>query len=469
MKQKFLVIDDSEYRMEVYKSFFTFINLEFAFTKEEFLKKIKEKYDGYIIDVMYDDYNFDATNFDYIISKIPDKKPFFIISSQWETAMGTMQMRVLRERGKANDVLGYLLWQSLEDVEGNRTVKDFAIGQVAHYFDVAFEAFEEDEEVSILQISDIEFGNPGQKSTVKTARENLVNDVINNLRYLGINSGKVDFICICGDIAYTGEDNQYNTAKEWLKQLGDSLLVNKNFENMLIVPGNHDYSFNASAGNYYHSKYDKDKKAICYEERNENDNLEYHKQAMYSFAKFVYEINGEKSYLFNPYHPIVKRSYESYGFNFILLNPIRTDFEKNFLYGLTDDDTQYLIKLSQDIDKDACNIVLSHIAPEKYSMIDSSADATDRDIKSVVNALNIKGWFYGHAHEDEFIDDKKVGSHKVLMSRTKSLMLENGQHCYGSGNGFTLFKLSRKNNKVTNISYYDENERKIVEYKHLFC
>lgn len=464
--RKFLVIDDTQDRKGRYTEVFEMYELDFAVTKSEFLEKIGNKYDGYFVDIIYSIAAFEDFSFQQILEKIPERTPIFLISSQWDKAMDQMKMKSLRTSGKASDVLGYLSWTMINEKNQEAYVRDFVVEQTNHYYGMAFEAFGENQDISILQISDIEFGNPGQIDNVETARASLIKNVRKCLRLLNINDPKVDFICICGDVAYNGSRDQYAKAKQWLTKLGEELLVNKNFENMLIVPGNHDYDFNGGAGNFvYYNRSDK-----AFEPKNtESDNsLSYHEQAMYNFAKFVYELNGETSYLFNPYKPILKRTYEQYGFNFILLNPVRTSSDKEFSYGLVDESMRELIESSEFIEESTCNIVLSHFAPEKYSVIDSTSDAMNGNIQEIADTLEIKGWFYGHAHGTESIDDRKVGENKVLCSRTETLMLKNTQHCEGAGNGFTLFKLSRKKGKVCDISYYDEKRKKEKKYSHLF-
>lgn len=171
----------------------------------------------------------------------------------------------------------------------------------------------------------------------------------------------------------------------------------------------------------------------------------------------------------NLYKPIIKRTYEDYGINFILLNPIKIDENKKFKYGLADSEMKYMLDIGGEVEgEEICNIVLSHLASEKYSMADSTADSTNRNIRDIVNELNIKGWFEGHAHDDAYIDDVRIGNHKVLVSRTEPLMLKNSGHCEGAKNGFTIFKLSRKKGKVVDISYYNESEDKEISYKNLF-
>ena len=268
-------------------------------------------------------------------------------------------------------------------------------------------------------------------------------------------------------VVIVGENpgSKYQKAKEWLKSFAEEVLLNENFENMLIVPGNHDFCYNASAGNYYF--YDKDKHD--YEKREDNINLEYNEHGMYNFAKFVYELNGDKSYILEPYKPILKRTYEDYGINFILLNPIKIDKDKKFTYGLSDSEMKNLLDAGNNMEeKEVFNIVLSHLAADKYSMVDPTADSTNRDVRSIVDELNIRGWFEGHAHDDAYIDDIQIGNHKVLISRTEPLMLKNSEHSEGAKNGFTIFKLYREKGKVVNISYFNEAKDKEISYKNLF-
>lgn len=450
--RRFLVVDDSQEREEKYVNVFNFIELDFAFSSEEFSEKIRNKYDGYFVDVIYIDESFKEISFQEILERIPSKKPLFIVSSKWEEAMDWMKMRYLRTSGKANEVLGYLSWNNMEDVNQIEMTKDFVREQINHYYDLAFDAFAEDQSISILQISDLEFGNPEQEKNVGTYKELLLREVRKALRKLGFQHDRVDFICICGDVGFFGENDEYKRAKEWLTGLGKELLVNSNFENMLIVPGNHDYNLNSTAGAFY--SYDKDKKDY---QKREKVELLFHNQAMYNFAKFVYELTGDDSYLSNPYRPIVKRSYEEYGLNFILLNPIKIDENKKFKYGMEDKNMESLLEDMGDVEhKDLCNIVLSHLSAQMYNSHDPTSDNIVKELENIIDVLDVKGWFYGHSHDKRYFDDKTLGNHKVILSRTSSLMLNNTQHCEGAGNGFTVIKLERKAGKVVQISYYDD-------------
>ena len=450
--RRFLVVDDSHERKEKYVNIFNFIELDFAFSSEEFSEKISNKYDGYFVDVIYTDESFQEISFQEILERIPHKRPLFILSSKWQEAMDCMKMRFLRTSGKANEVLGYLSWDNMEDANKIEMTKDFVREQINHYYDLAFDAFAEEQCISILQISDLEFGNPQQETNIGTYKELLLREVRKALRKLGFQQDRVDFICVCGDIGFYGKADEYKRAKEWLAGLGKELLVNSNYENMLIVPGNHDYNIDSVAGAFF--SFDKDKKD--YQKRKKPELL-FHNQAMHNFAKFVYELTGDNSYLINPYRPIVKRTYEDYGMNFILLNPIKIDENKRFKYGLDDKSMECLLEDMSDVEhKESCNMVLSHLSAQMYNAKDPTSDNIAKELENIIDVLDVKGWFYGHSHDKRYFDDKTLGNHKVILSRTSSLMLNNTQHCEGAGNGFTVMKLYRKGGKVTQISYYDD-------------
>ena len=164
--------------------------------------------------------------------------------------------------------------------------------------------------------------------------------------------------------------------------------------------------------------------------------------------------------MLDPYQPIIKHTYRDYDLGFILLNPVKVDFDKNFKYGLSDEHTQYLLRYANENNTEICNIVLSHFHPDRYHQIDRSADVANRTVKDVIDNLHVKGWFYGHAHDEQFIDDQRVASKKILLSRTQSLMLKNPGVNDGAKNGFTILRLHRENNKIIKIGYFDGEKEK---------
>lgn len=93
------------------------------------------------------------------------------------------------------------------------------------------------EHLLFIHISDIHRGSLGLQSVhdldddIRKALLKDVRDVISKL-------GPADGVLICGDIAYSGKETEYNVMKEWLDSLCALLGTEK--ENVWMVPGNHD-------------------------------------------------------------------------------------------------------------------------------------------------------------------------------------------------------------------------------------
>ena len=141
---EFLVIDDDSTRVNSYKQAFAYLNLDYAFSKKDFVEKIKKTYDGYIVDVIFTEETFEELNFSGIIKALPEKKPLFIISENWQTAMDSMKMKALiSNKSKYNQVLGYLSWNQIK--EENEYAKDFIQGQIQNYFNLAYNAYSQNQ------------------------------------------------------------------------------------------------------------------------------------------------------------------------------------------------------------------------------------------------------------------------------------------------------------------------------------
>lgn len=459
--KKFLVIDDDATRLDSYKKLFDFVDIEYASTADEVKSKIPVC-DGYLVDIIYNEACYSGLTFKVVVDLLPENKPIFIISNKWNEAMDGSKMQCLVQSSKYRNVLGYLSWDKIDSGDANEIVKDFILTQYNNYYNLAFEAFGPDQAITILQLSDLEFGSKQQYEYVETFRSTLVSNVRKDLRQLGVKTGKVDFIVLCGDIAYTGKKDQYELALSWLKELGSQLLENQDFTRFIVVPGNHDFDFEAAAGNHYFYVQKKENETIykSYQQRDKKIH-DYDIYAMENFNRFVYELTGDAAMIMDPMAPCINRKFENYGLNFILLNPVRIKENLNFDYKLED---SYVAKIIDEFSNydltQVTNVVLSHINWDKYSMNDASSDATSTYIDKLVNKANIKAWIYGHAHSTAKIDDVQIGGHKVLVSRSNSVMLNASGRCEESDNGYTLLNLCRKNNEVYKVQYLHENSIK---------
>lgn len=89
----------------------------------------------------------------------------------------------------------------------------------------------------VLHLSDIHFHSPICNTTMdpdSPFRTQLVRDV----RVRGSELGGVDAICVTGDIAFRGNNDEYAAALRWLAELCDA--CGCSFDNIYVVPGNHD-------------------------------------------------------------------------------------------------------------------------------------------------------------------------------------------------------------------------------------
>ena len=87
--------------------------------------------------------------------------------------------------------------------------------------------------ISWLHLSDLHIGKDSFNETV--VLDSLLDDVKKTIKEKAIH---LDFIFITGDISFSGQKDQYNTAKQFINRLSKITGVEKN--SIITVPGNHD-------------------------------------------------------------------------------------------------------------------------------------------------------------------------------------------------------------------------------------
>ena len=87
--------------------------------------------------------------------------------------------------------------------------------------------------IRFLQISDIHFkdkdGNDDEYLQMKSK-------FIDDIELCQRSKGKIDYVLICGDIAFSGLDREYKVAREFIGSICDKAKCDQVF----LVPGNHD-------------------------------------------------------------------------------------------------------------------------------------------------------------------------------------------------------------------------------------
>lgn len=88
----------------------------------------------------------------------------------------------------------------------------------------------------LLHFSDIHFN---EDQGVNDENIEVRDAIEKDLKYLMLKEKiNVDYILVCGDIAFSGKKNEYLKAKDWLNTICS--IVNSKLSSVLMVPGNHD-------------------------------------------------------------------------------------------------------------------------------------------------------------------------------------------------------------------------------------
>ena len=95
--------------------------------------------------------------------------------------------------------------------------------------------------IRILQISDIHWlAIPDAMDDYSLMRHEFLDDIES---FCKNGNGQFDHLLICGDIAFSGEKEQYTKAKTYIENICDKIKLNKS--EVYVVPGNHDKQRNA--------------------------------------------------------------------------------------------------------------------------------------------------------------------------------------------------------------------------------
>ena len=463
--KRFLLIDDDPSRLNNYYSFFDFLELEYLTGKTQFDEMNLTEFSGFILDVIYQkDGPYRDLTFDYVVDKLPQNKPIFIISADWQTVMTNRKIIKLRQQRRT---LELLTWENItnEEHQGVTYIKDQAKTSWLLYNSQNMECVDKNQNLIILQISDLEFGSHLQTPFIKTDRQILLNQIRNDIKKFS--KSKIDFLVVCGDIAFTGTREQYNDAKEWLSYFASELIAREDYQSrIMMVPGNHDHNIDSILGNFYHSHYDFSSKKFCID-KNDKFITHFNDLGINNYAHFLYDLTSDNSLLIKPDQPIICRRFGHIGINFILLNSVFFNEQMKFQYRLTDEYIATIIADSITTERNACNIIVSHFAPNHINSDDPASDATHHTMTKLVDVINGKLWLYGHAHSDPVVDDIQIGrkGNKTCLSRASALMLQYSGICDETSNGYTILNLKRQDGKVCGLQYLWSDKENGVKIK----
>jgi len=90
--------------------------------------------------------------------------------------------------------------------------------------------------LTVVHLSDLHFivGDTGRAEREAHQRRRILEDVA-DLAGAGL---KVDAVLVTGDVAFSGQEDQYRLADQWLNNLADTLHISRS--RVIVCPGNHD-------------------------------------------------------------------------------------------------------------------------------------------------------------------------------------------------------------------------------------
>lgn len=202
-------------RKSFYKNLFgkRFDIVKFVSTPEEIAELPKLEVHAYVVDLVYSGIQYKGITFESIISSINEVKrvPIIVVSSKWETFKTPSMVGKLC---KYNNIVMCLGWDDVSASAGSTSADGFILNQISteigKYYKYTDVLKKDDDKITILQLSDIQFGDEKMDPSSVFSKYDIVT-------YLSDINKKPDIIVITGDIASHGLWSEYLEAYSWLE------------------------------------------------------------------------------------------------------------------------------------------------------------------------------------------------------------------------------------------------------------
>ncbi|MFN8323855.1 MAG: metallophosphoesterase [Chitinophagales bacterium] len=479
MVYNILVIDDNKSRVAKYKEIFSNQNftVEFASSFEDSIEKIESpQYHLIIQDLVLDSWvNSSGLTtsemFDRIIEKIGLSKPIIVISAEFSDSASW----VSRISNK-NNVIGYLGWNELERQEAALTRLSL---ELKKFYNMTLLDKEPGQPVSILFLSDLQFGDPDYAS------ESFLNYqlISNTFEEYKINP---DLLVITGDITYSGLPSQFKEAKEWLLNLCKVIFPRDfNFsDRILLVPGNHDVNLTLSCADCYEYDFDEDKR-VDYLKKREKYIHDHQPFSFYPFCDFAFSITGDRRWIGmeNNLNWINDR-FLNWGIRFVQLNTVADMNYTDYKYcGVSQGSIQEMLnyyKSNKYMVNKPFTVFLAHHDPQDLGYT-AEGKATKRnevkDLFMLINSIGADLFISGHSHTSTKLAPryKYQGrfTDNLQYSIISSLTLDAKARKEDAKRGFSILKLERSNYTVTkcvqtNFEITNQLVNKVYDHEVLF-
>lgn len=477
---KILIIDDDWSERK--------ISYEYLFNKSEgfdlaFLENIKDMpliddptIDAIVLD-LYLNYGKEETErskvenyLREVLKYIKNKKPVILVSRKFSELASWVN--IPKDYGVA--VIDYFGWPEIFTASGkikDKSLKDTTLLRINNslnkYFGLTNSKKGSDENISILLLSDLQFGDP------KFSDDTLLSEFYLS-NYLGNEEIFPDFIFILGDISYTGEPSQFKLASEWIESFCKRVFPHDfeaYYERVYIVPGNHDVNLTLSTADYY--KFDfkgyESKEYLKKRDRTLSENKTF---GLYPFCDFAYKMTKDDRWISKTNNLCWSNDrFINWGLRFIILNSVsELSYDTPKLFEVNEESLKNLSKEIDNFPKDLFTILLAHNGPDDLGyQMGLNSDKRVKSLFSIINTVGGNLFIHGHRHspsdkykrpyQGEFTDNIEY-----ILTGTLNI---NVARKHDSLRSFSVLELERENYKVidSNIRIFEIQEQGIREKK----
>lgn len=488
MTLKILVVDDQLQHNEI--GFKAFLDIEefdvtYATSKENFLSLDIRVFDVVLLDINTDKWNL---LFSHSLEKIGDSAPIILTSSRMHqsSTLARIQESLAEEKdvriSSVLDINPFLNNELTEQAYENlkkcyQTIINISANKKRNV------EIRGNDTIQIMHISDPQYGDPDTDDWVLFLEKEMG-------RFVREDLGKIDFLVITGDIAYSGSTEEYELALERIRKLIveiTELPLDFAQERILLVPGNHDVDFRFANIQNQKIAFGSDKVEIKPTEALDKDVNS--RLGMIPFRSFAFQLTNDENWLNKDELHWVNNSFIFYGIRFILFN------SAEFINAESPTKPRVFSRSLEELAIDAhvdereyFNIFISHHGPVDPDYPDQVQSINDdwNQLAPFLKEANIRMWLHGHGHarltmpfpfkpitNDELLEMKndlrpsKKGKNPLGRDKFVRIMAPT-THLSGKARdpeermGFNLIKLNRKDCEVKSIEVqhfaYDKME-----------
>lgn len=468
-QKSILIIDDElEEREEYYnKMLESSFNLEFIRNIDDIMNIKSFNVDGYILDVNLEEWQkYSEKILDEIYEKLNSKVPIFLISKQWNSSITSSASMIIKNSGY-NRVVQFIPWEQFIATSSEFDYNNISAAlcyqikrDILQWNNQTELQIKENETISILHISDLQFGDPDFDDS-SLFFDDVIPDYLLNDKDINPH-----LLVITGDISYSGKANEFLVAKEKISNLCKNLWKEGSLqhERILLVPGNHDVNLDSCASKSYQYDFKTGEHLL-----RENTNIDIPSYSKQQFKEFAYSLTKNDLWL-KPANDctLLNERYIEWGIRFFQLSSVnelnqinnsKASFQKKTM--------DNIIKQTSTSNKKIYNIILAHHGPRSIGYESDNSDNWDK-FRPFIEQVKANMYLYGHFHKSKIAELNDNGgkySFRLVESLASTLCLNKKVRVGDSRRGFNIVELERKLGivKKVRIRTFEINEARIHE------